>query len=142
VRPDVVVVEETNPSGRAGRYSQKCLEFLHCAFLLTIPENYKVVYISTSKWRSALQIKLSKDDRKNNSLVNQAKKAAKISNTSVFAKKAALGVKGKVNWKHLSVRFVNEKYNTSFKMKDNDVADSICLGLAYINGAPHCVGME
>lgn len=41
-------------------------------------------------------------------------------------------VKGKINSKTLSVNYVNGYFNLKFKKKDNDVADSICLGLAFI----------
>ncbi len=41
-------------------------------------------------------------------------------------------VKGKIDAKTLSVNYVNEYFNLNFKKKDNDVADSICLGLAFI----------
>jgi Holliday junction resolvasome RuvABC endonuclease subunit len=41
-------------------------------------------------------------------------------------------VKGKINSKTLSVNYVNEYFNLKFKKKDNDIADSICLGLAFI----------
>jgi len=37
----------------------------------------------------------------------------------------------KVNFKHLSVQYVNSNYDLNFKMKDNDIADSICLGEAF-----------
>lgn len=140
VKPDTIVIEQTN-MGRQ-RFTQKCLEFLHCAFLLSVPESYDLVYISTSKWRSALQMKLTKEDKKNNSLVNKAKRVAAATNTSIQAQKSALGVRGKKTWKHLSVEFVNRKYNKEFKQKDNDVTDAICLGLAYLAGAPHCCGID
>jgi hypothetical protein len=87
-------------------------------------------------------MKLTKEDKKNNSLVNKAKKVAAATNTSIQAQKAALGVKGKKTWKHLSVEFVNQKYNKQFKQKDNDITDSICLALAYLAGAPHCCGID
>jgi hypothetical protein len=139
-KPDLIVVEQTN-LGRA-RFTQKILEFLHCAFLMTVPESYPIVYISTSKWRSALQMKLTKEDRQNNTLVNKAKRVAKNTSTSIQSQKSALGVKGKITWKHLSVKFVNQKFNKEFKQKDNDITDAVCLGMAYLAGAPHCCGMD
>lgn len=142
VAPDVIVVEETNPGGRAGRYSQKMLEYLHCAFLITLPVKHTIKYISTSVWRRTLQMKLSKDDKKNNSLVNAAKRSSKESGVSIYEQKAKLKVKGKVTWKHLSVRYVNEKYGTAFLMKDNDVTDAVCMALAFLAGAPACYGMD
>lgn len=42
-------------------------------------------------------------------------------------------VVGKVDFKALSVELVNNHFNLSFKKKDNDIADSICLGLAFFS---------
>lgn len=39
---------------------------------------------------------------------------------------------GKVDFKTLSVEYVNQHFNLNFKKKDNDVADSICLGAAFL----------
>ena len=39
---------------------------------------------------------------------------------------------GKINMKTLSVNYVNNHFNMKFKKKDNDITDSICLGLAFI----------
>lgn len=41
-------------------------------------------------------------------------------------------VKGKVGTKQLSVNFVNETFSLKLKLKDNDIADAICLGAAFI----------
>jgi len=38
----------------------------------------------------------------------------------------------KTNYKHLSVQYINKNYDLKLKMKDNDIADSICLGEAFI----------
>lgn len=40
--------------------------------------------------------------------------------------------RGKVTFKHLSVQYVNKKFKLELKLKDNDIADSICLGVAYL----------
>ena len=45
-------------------------------------------------------------------------------------------VVGKVDFKTLSVEYVNQHFNLSFKKKDNDIADSICLGLAFFKKFP------
>jgi hypothetical protein len=42
------------------------------------------------------------------------------------------GIKGKVTSKHLSVSKANEIFGLCLKMKDNDIADSAMLALAYI----------
>lgn len=41
-------------------------------------------------------------------------------------------VKGKINTKTLSVNYVNQKHSLQLKMKDNDIADAICIGEAFI----------
>jgi Holliday junction resolvasome RuvABC endonuclease subunit len=51
-------------------------------------------------------------------------------------------VAGKIGVKNLSVNYVNEFYNLKFKKKDNDIADAICLGLAYIKKCSNTVPLE
>lgn len=41
-------------------------------------------------------------------------------------------IKGKVGTKQLSVNYVNETFSLKFKLKDNDIADAICVGYAFI----------
>lgn len=41
-------------------------------------------------------------------------------------------VAGKIGVKNLSVELVNELFDLKFKKKDNDIADAICLGVAYL----------
>jgi hypothetical protein len=71
----------------------------------------KVTYVDTSRWRSVLSIKLSKEQRENNKLVKKKLK------------------RGKITWKHLSVSFINERYGLKLKLKDNDQCDALCLCL-------------
>jgi Holliday junction resolvasome RuvABC endonuclease subunit len=113
-QPDLIVVEETN-LGR-NRYSQKILEFLHCLFIQQIDLKYKIIYVSSSIWRNVLEIKMSKEDKKNNQKIN---KGIKIE-----------GQRGKINKKHLSVRWCNQRFGLQFKLCDNDIADSIALAVA------------
>lgn len=40
-------------------------------------------------------------------------------------------VVGKIGVKNLSVDYVNKIFDLKFKKKDNDIADAICLGIAY-----------
>lgn len=122
-RPDMIFIEQTN----AGKFrsAQKQLEFIHCTLLhslLTLRTTGKdyirnLRYVDTSKWRSMLEIKLTKDQRKHNKSVKE--KTAR----------------GKITPKHLAVAWVNQKYNLSLKLKDNDRADAICLAtFGYLNG--------
>jgi Holliday junction resolvasome RuvABC endonuclease subunit len=112
--PDMIFIEQTN----AGKFrsSQKQLEFIHCLLLSAISTlNSKkdfvrnTKYVDTSKWRSTLKIKLSAEQRQHNKKVK-----AKI-------------MRGKITSKHLAVAWVNQNYNLSLKIKDNDIADAICV---------------
>lgn len=140
-RPDVVIVEETN-LGRQ-RYTQKILEFLHNALLTRLSESFQglpVFYLSTSEWRSALDLRLSKEDKKANRKLSAAKKMAEMMGQKLDKK--TVGVKGKKTWKHLSVEHVNARFGTDFKVKHNDISDAINLGLAFIAGARPCTGND
>jgi len=131
--PDRIVIEETNKS--RARYSQKILEYIHYAVLRYIRELHyadNVVYINTSVWRKKLDVYLSKEDKKNNTKVSVAKRK----NQS----KKELGLKGKITKKHVAIRVVNERFGLSLIRKDEDIADAICLGAAYIEGAEVCNG--
>jgi Holliday junction resolvasome RuvABC endonuclease subunit len=134
-KPDVVVIEETNLG--KNRYTQKLLEFIHCSLLGQLAVRYigRVVYLSSSTWRQALNLRLNLEQRKNNAKLAKAKKLASETGVAVHAAKKKLGVKGRVTEKHLAVQYVNEVYNLKLKVKDNDVADAICLGLAFFAGA-------
>lgn len=131
INPDVVVIEQTNSA--RNRFSQKILEFIHKSVLSLLQNtNIKVYYISSSIWRRTLGLGATKEDKKNNSLINKAAKQGKS--------KKELGLKGKITPKHRAIRFVNETYNKDFKMKDNDLVDAICLGEAFLRGATICNG--
>jgi hypothetical protein len=130
--PSKIIIEETNPSGRAGRYSQKILEYIHCELLDLIfsrLEDFKeVYYINSSEWRKTLKLILTKEDKKNNKLASNK------------ATKKIFKIRGKITKKHLAVRYVNEKYNLNLLVQDNDIADAICLGEAFLLGAKLCDG--
>lgn len=142
--PDVIVIEETN--GSKSRYTQKALEFLHCELLCGIDmvkSAYpgiagfnSVKYVNSSEWRKVLGLALSKEQKKANAKLS---KAAREANGQKIDK-AALGIKGKITKKHLSVAYANATYNLTLKIKDNDIADAICLGTAFIKGAAVCDG--
>lgn len=131
--PDIIVIEETN-RGKA-RYTQKVLEFLHYEFLHSVRKerpDLSVVYLDTSHWRSVLGIWMNKDQKKQNAKLSAAKRQGPI---ALKAMKQQLGVKGRVNKKHVAIAHVNQVFGLSLKVKENDAADAICLGLAYLKGA-------
>jgi Holliday junction resolvasome RuvABC endonuclease subunit len=109
-KPDFIFCEQTN----AGKFrgSQKQLEFIHCKLLteiLNIKMSKKFFYVDTSKWRSKLGVKLSKEQKKHN-------KNVKIGTS-----------KGKITPKHLVVSWVNEKFNLKMLKKDHDICDAIAI---------------
>ncbi len=117
-KPDLVVVEQTNKG--QNRFSQKILEFLHFALLQELEWVYDVKYVDTSAWRKALDLKLTKEQRAANKLSKKKKKE--------------LGISGKVTPKHLAVEYCSKLLGKSFKLKDNDICDAICIGMAVANG--------
>jgi Holliday junction resolvasome RuvABC endonuclease subunit len=136
---DVIVIEETNLGKQ--RYSQKALEFIHFAVLqeLGTRKLYKKVrYVSSSEWRRALNLSLTREDKKLNSKLSRAKSKARATRTKLDKK--ALGIRGRINKKHVALRYVNSVYNLGLKVKDDDIADAICLGLSVFAGAETCDG--
>jgi len=110
---DKLVCENTNKG--KNRSTQRILEFIHYALLSLFEQRQDLFcYMDTSEWRKIVGLWMSKEDKKNNRQVSIGKK------------------RGKITKKHLSVRMVNEKFNKSLKLKDNDEADAILLGLAYV----------
>lgn len=132
ISPDLIVIEQTNLGKSRG--SQKFLEFIHFAVLDAIEVashafgkdfNNKTVYVDTSAWRNTLGLKLSKDQRKKNKDLARDKKAAILAGKKTTVKRG----EGKITPKHLAVEYVNNRFNLGFKLKDNDMADAICLSV-------------
>lgn len=112
-RPDKIVIENTNKG--KNRHTQRILEYIHFAFTRPFRNHPNLLkYMDTSEWRSGVGLWMSKDDLKNNKDVRAGKK------------------RGKISKKHLAVRMVNELYGKKLKLKDNDEADAILMGLAYV----------
>lgn len=119
IKPNEVIIENT-VKGR-NRHTQRILEFIHKSTLEELRNlGTKPIYLDPSEWRSEIALRLTTEDKNNNRLVSQGKK------------------RGRVTKKHLSVRFANAAYSLSLKIKDNDIADAICLGRAWQSrsGAP------
>lgn len=139
--PDMIVIEETN--GSKSRYTQKILEFLHFAILSVLNQPIladKVVYVNTSDWRKALGAHLSAADKKQNALLSKAKRVAKKNGKKLDKK--ALGIRGKINKKHVAIRIANLMHNLSLRPKDDDIADAICIATAYHMGIKICDGKK
>ncbi len=122
---DRVIVERANSS--RFRNSQNFLDFTHCLLINKLVDagHYsKLLYIDSSHWRKICVIKLTNEQKKQNRLAKQASNSGKI--LKIDGKR-----KGKVTKKHLAVNWVNEKYNLEFRLKDNDIAEAICLGSSF-----------
>lgn len=110
--PDFIIIEDTNLGQQ--RFTQKFLEFIHATVLRSFFEiKKKVYYVSTSEWRSVLQLRLSKEEKSKNRSGNFSK----------------------VTLKHVAVQKVNSTFRLQLKQKDNDIADAILLGQAFLQGA-------
>lgn len=113
--PHIVVCEQT-VRGK-NRHTQRCLEFFHKDLLELYYKEYsgdfKFVYMDPSEWRKILNIRLSNEDKKNNKLVTQGKK------------------RGRVNRKHLSIKWIFDNYDIKLPIKRNNESDAICLGAAF-----------
>ena len=140
IKPDAIVIEQIN-LGR-NRFSQQYLERIHSYVLedyaQLCPEpacRIPIYYIDSSEWRRTIGLRLSKDQKKDNAKLSKAKREAATGGKKLD--KSAIGVRGKVTWKHISVGFCNEYFRTDFKLKDNDICDSILLAVAHIKGAAH-----
>ncbi len=123
---DIIVIERANSS--SWRSSQNFLDWSHGFFIdICLEKGYfsKVRYIDSAKWRKICGIKLNSEQKKQNKLARQANKAG--TTYKVDGKR-----KGIVSKKHLALNMVNEKYGLKLKVEENDQAESILLGLAYI----------
>lgn len=147
--PDVLVIEETNKTGRFGsRHSQKILEFIHCLLVkrwgLAIP----IKYVNTSDWRKQLKLSVAETKKMAKPLLKElarlkgefakAPKAMRKQAKAILdAHKKTLKDKcihGKIDKKSISVAFVNLNFKLALKKGDNDISDAICLGEAYKRG--------
>lgn len=146
-RPERIVVEETN--GARSRFTQKFLEYCHLALLLqlssenvVVTSQYRadVVYVNTSDWRRKMDVHLTPADKRQNARLSRNKRKAAERGTKLDKK--ALGIKGRVTIKHVSVRVCNEIFGLGLCAKDDDIADAMLLGAAYLRGVPVCEGQE
>jgi hypothetical protein len=140
VQPQEIVIEST-VKGR-NRWSQQALEFLHCLFIYKLihkPLLYgrpSVKYVSPSTWRKHLTQRLSVQDKLNNKLVKTAKTKEERKRL-----RDENNLRGKINKKHLAIRWAKENYKLDLKVKQDDVADALSLGVAYSQGCNVDTGM-
>ncbi len=112
---DIIAIERTN-MGRA-RNSQAFLEYSHAFLLAKIKDAGlipKVSYIDTGKWRKAVGMVLTKEDKAH----NKARRASKKVKGGIISKK------------HLAVRMANEIFGLQLIQKNDDIADSLLIALS------------
>ncbi len=134
----LIVIEETNMG--KNRWSQKCLEFIHCLLLNKIInscEKRTVKYINTSDWRKILGIHMTKVDRAKNVKVKRLKR---IGSAAAKATLKEEGLRGKITKKHLAIRWANEMFGLELRPKDDDIADALALGTSAYMGVSYCDG--
>lgn len=121
---DVMLLEQTN-KGR-DRWRQKLLEWLHHELCQRFSDKapFKIKYIDTMAWRRILGIKVSRIDKKENRRIRKFNKEAK--------EKGETMIQGITKDKDVAIEFCEKTFNLSMKKKDHNVADSICLGFAYL----------
>jgi hypothetical protein len=143
--PDVIVVEETN--GARARFTQKFLEYCHFAFLWQLNrslrayvERPEVVYVNTSDWRRKMDVRLTDDDKRQNARLSRNKRKAKEQGTKLDKK--ALGIRGRVTIKHVAIRRANDLFGLGLIAKDDDIADALLIGSAYLRGVEPCNGSD
>lgn len=147
---DYIVVEETN--GARARFTQKFLEYCHYAFLVEyhhlwpdptdeLPlDTSKLIYINTSEWRKVTTTHLTKEEKNQNARLSRHKRKAKAKGEKLDKK--MLGIAGRITIKHVAIRRVKELFGIDLMAKEDDIADAILIGVAYINGAKPCTGSE
>ncbi len=144
-RPAVVVVEETN--GARARFTQKLLEYFHFAFIDAflqykpdLGEEVGLFYVNTSDWRRVMDVKLTADDKRQNARLSRNKRKARDKGTKLDKK--ALGIRGRTTIKHVAIRRANELFGLDLIAKDDDIADALLIGAAYLKGVDRCTGAD
>ena len=128
VNPKIIVIEEI--AGSKNRIGQKTLDGMHWILLKNIPEYIKVVYYydvtGRKGWRTDLKLRLTDADKATNKEYRKLNK-----NLEKGTKKLPI-----IGPKHLAARYVNHAYDLSFNVDlnstDNDIADSIGMGSAFL----------
>jgi len=123
---DKIIIEKTNLG--KNREFQSFLEWIHFFVLHTFSFGSlknKINYIDTSQWKKQLNLKLTKEQREQNKFVL---KQHKNGQKNVLQNDKRIG---KVTSKHLSVEFVNKEFNLNLKLKNNDIADAVCIAFSH-----------
>jgi hypothetical protein len=120
-----MILEQTN-KGR-DRWKQKQLEWLHyrlCS-LFAFGHEFEIKYIDTMEWRRILGIKMDRNQRKSN-------KEIRAHNIEAKENPDLKRITGITSAKTLAIDFANEKFGLDMVKKHNNIADSICVGYAWL----------
>jgi len=130
-----IVIEETNTSRQ--NYSQKILEYIHFSLINRLGKMgaLDVYYLRTGEWRKATETRLSKEEKSLNAKIARIKKKTGKKLAKIDGK--VVGRKGR---KHVALRVVRETFGIELRRKDEDAADALLLGLAFVQGAARCDG--
>lgn len=131
--PDKILIEEVNRG--INRIAQKSLDALHFfvldRILLVDPKTFKKIkYIDSNGkkgWRGALGLKLEDPDKEWNKKARDFNK----SNSKAIKKKEKKALRV-IDWKDLSIRYVNKKFKLDLTLDDNDIADAIAMGASHV----------
>jgi hypothetical protein len=126
--PESVVVEQSNLGKQRG--AQKRIEWCHFRLIEVLGDlDLQLHFVDSSKWRQALDLRLNKDQKKSNAKLSKAKKSA--AERGAVLDKKELGIRGRVDWKHLSWERANQRWDLKLKKKDHDISDAINIGEAF-----------
>jgi hypothetical protein len=122
---------------------------------LDVPEEIEINYIRTGVWRSKVGAVQTKEERNYNAKISRQKKKKKetfikenpgVEKVPNFRAKLDVDGSGKakvvrrLDEKDYALRVVRERFGLELTYEQNDTADAICLGLAFIEGVPLCDG--
>jgi hypothetical protein len=153
ISPDLIVIEEINKTGRFGsRHSQKLLDGIHHCFLSkAINDGFQVKFINTSDWRKTLGLSVSETKKKAKPLLKellnlrsefskadkQSKKEKKMKLDLQKEKLKKMGLFFKIDKKSIALNYVNINFNLNLNKSQDDIADAICQGQAFLKGCKH-----
>lgn len=136
-----IVLEETTASSQ--NYSQKKLEWMHLKFLMLLRNHNSIAYIRDGTWKTLTGARARDEDAKLNAKIRYYKKkhGTKLAKLDLDGSGKAKVV-GKKTKKHYALRAATELFDLDLMRKDEDAADAVLLGLAFLMGAPLCDGSQ
>jgi len=139
-----IVIEETTAS--QANYSQKKLEWIHYAVLDLLRirppvTNLKIFYIRDGVWKNKTGARQNAEEKKINGKISRYKKkhGKKLAKLDLTGSGKARVV-GKLGPKHYAIRAVREHFGIELQLQQEDSADAILLGKAFVMGVPVCDG--